>query len=273
MSLDPRGDDPAAREAPRIPGNGRQQTESGESVGDLFRASFGEAARRAGIGAVAPGDVPTATSLLRAVGGVRGLIEAILPGLGFLVVYTVTGNLVPSVLAPLAVAVVFVAVRALTRSAVTPALAGLVGIGISAALALLTGRAEDNFLPGLIVNVASVVVLLVSLVARWPLIGVIVGLLSNQLTEWRQDRAKRRVLTVATWLWVGLFAGRLLVQVPLYLAGQTEVLAAAKLIMGVPLYAAMLWVTWLLVRSVYGTETRISEVGVARQSDRSTEVD
>ena len=59
------------------------------------------------------------------------------------------------------------------------------------------------------------------------------------------------VLVLATWLWVGLFSARLLVQTPLYLSGQTEWLAATKLVMGVPLYAGMVWVTWLLVRTVY----------------------
>lgn len=218
---------------------------------EALRESLGHAARNAGFGAVAPGEVPTAASLLTAVGGVRGLVESILPGLGFLVVYTLTRDLLPSVLAPLGVALLFVAARALSRTLVTPALAGLVGIGVSAALALLTGRPEDNFVPGLIINVASVVVLLVSILVRWPLIGVIVGLLTNELTEWRADRAKRRVLTVATWLWVGLFSARLVVQAPLYFGGETEILAATKLIMGVPLYAALLWVTWLLVRAVY----------------------
>lgn len=242
-----------ARSAHSLP----QDPASEASARETLRESLGHAARNAGFAAVAPGEVPTAGSLLTAVGGVRGLVESILPGLGFLVVYTLTRDVVPSVLAPLAVALLFVAARALSRTLITPALAGLIGIGVSAALALLTGRPEDNFVPGLIINVVSVVVLLVSITVRWPLIGVIVGLLTNELTEWRDDRPKRRVLTVATWLWVGLFSARLLVQGPLYLAGQTEVLAAAKLIMGVPLYAALLWVTWLLVRAVF----RNAEVG------------
>jgi hypothetical protein len=59
------------------------------------------------------------------------------------------------------------------------------------------------------------------------------------------------VLTVATWVWVGLFALRLAVEVPLYLTAQVELLAAVKLVLGVPLYAAVLWVTWLLVRTVF----------------------
>lgn len=231
-------------------------TEADASAGAVFRDGLGQAARNAGFAAVAPGEVPSGSALLAAVGGVRGLIESILPGLGFLIVFTITRDVVPSVLAPLAVAILFVAVRAVTRSTVMPAVAGLIGIGVSAALALMTGRAEDNFLPGLFINVVSATVLLASILVRWPAIGFIVGLLTNELTEWRADRAKRRVMFVATWLWFGLFAARLLVQVPLYLSQQADAIAAAKLLMGVPLYAAVLWVTWLLVRAAYATTPR-----------------
>jgi hypothetical protein len=214
--------------------------------------TFADAARRAGIGQVAPGETPTAASLLRAIGGVRGLIESLLPGLAFLVIYTVTSDLTPSVVAPVVVAVVFIVVRALTRSPVMPAVTGLLGVAISAALALFTGRAEDNFLPGLIINAVSLVVLLASIIARWPLIGVIVGLLTGDATGWRADRAKFRVVLVATWCWVGLFALRLGVEGPLYLASEAAALGSVKLILGVPLYAAMLWITWLLVRTAFG---------------------
>lgn len=222
-----------------------------ESARDAIKASFEGAVRNSAIGHLAPGEVPRAASLLRAIGGVRGLVESILPGLGFLVVYTVTRELVLSVLAPVAVALCFVAIRVAARSSASLAFAGLFGVGISALLALFTGRTEDNFLPGLIINVVSVLVLVTSIAARWPFIGVIVGFLANEGTAWRTQVQKRRVLTLATWLWVGLFAARLLVQAPLYFSGQTEWLAATKLVMGVPLYAGMVWVTWLLVRSVY----------------------
>jgi len=216
-----------------------------------FRESLGAAARKAGIGQVTPGEVPTAASLMKAVGGVRGLIEALVPGLIFLVVYTITGQVAPSVLIPVAVGVVFVVARAIAHTGMTSAIAGLIGIAISAAFALVTGRAADNFVPGLLTNVVSLAVLLISLAVRWPLIGLVAGLLTNEGTAWRDEPAKRRVLTVVTWLWAGLFALRLAVQVPLYFANLPEWQAAAKLIMGIPLYAALLWVTWLMVRAVY----------------------
>jgi hypothetical protein len=215
--------------------------------------------RKSGLGQVAPGEIPTARSLLGAVGGVRGLVESILPGLGFLVVFSLTKNVPLSVLIPLALSIVFVTIRLLSRTPITQAFAGVAGIAISAVLALITGNAADNFLPGIIINVVSAGVLLLSLLVRWPLIGVIVGFLSNDGTEWRKDRAKARVLTIATWLWVGLFAVRLLVEVPLYFSKQVEWLAGAKLLLGVPFYAALLWVTWLLVRAVYARSQAASE--------------
>ncbi|MBG6108023.1 DUF3159 domain-containing protein [Frigoribacterium sp. CG_9.8] len=225
-----------------------------------FREAFADAMRKTGLGQVAPGEVPTGRSLLKAVGGLRGLVESILPALAFLVLYATTKNLPLSVLVPVALAVVFVVVRLVTRTPITQAFAGIVGIAISAILALVSGRPEANFLPGIVVNSVSLAVLLVSILARWPLIGVIVGFLTNETTQWREQKAKRRVLYLTTWLWAGLFALRLAVEVPLYLAQQAEWLAGAKLLLGIPLYAGMLWVTWLLVRAVYsGIPRPISE--------------
>jgi len=216
-----------------------------------FRESLSAAARQAGIAKVQPGEAPSASALLAAIGGVRGLVESILPGLVFLFTYTITGQLLPSVLIPIGVAAIFVVARLVARTPATSAIAGVIGIGVSAALALLTGNVNDNFVPGLIINAVSLTVFVVSVLARWPLVGLIVALLTGDVGEWRKDPAKLRVAYLASGLWIGLFALRLGVQGPLYLAEQTSALAATKLVMGVPLYAAVLWVTWLLVRTAY----------------------
>ncbi|MFJ4219533.1 DUF3159 domain-containing protein [Curtobacterium luteum] len=221
-----------------------------------LNAQLRDAVRNAGIGQVAPGEAPSGRALLTAVGGVRGLAESVLPGFGFLVVYAVTKELVPSVVIPVVIGLVFVVLRLVQRQSLAMSFAGILGVAVSAGLALLTGKAESNFIPGIVINAVSLVVLLVTLAIRRPLIGLIVGLLLPQDedgtgTDWRADPGKRRVLTVATWLWVGLFALRLLIEIPLYLTAQVELLAGIKLITGVPLYAALLWVTWLLVRTVF----------------------
>lgn len=216
-----------------------------------LREAFAAAAKRSGLGRVAPGETPTGSALLAAMGGVRGIVESVLPGLGFLVVYAITHELVPSVLIPLAIAVVFVVVRLAMRQPWTSAVAGVLGVGISAGLALITGRPEDNFVPGFLINAGFFLALVVSLAVRWPLIGVIASLVTSEGSAWRADRAKVRVATIATVLWCGLFATRLLVELPLYFAGETAALATTKLILGVPFYAALLWVTWLLVRTTW----------------------
>ncbi|ROP65969.1 uncharacterized protein DUF3159 [Curtobacterium sp. PhB130] len=220
-----------------------------------LNAQLRDAVRNAGIGQVAPGEAPSGKALVTAIGGARGLAESVLPGFAFLIVYAVTKELVPSVVIPVVVGLVFVVLRLLQRQSLAMSFAGILGVAISAGLALITGKAESNFIPGIVINLVCLLGLLVTLAIRRPLIGLIVGLLAQGEDggpmDWRADPAKRRVLTVATWMWVGLFALRLVIEIPLYLTAQVELLAGIKLITGVPLYAALLWVTWLLVRTVF----------------------
>lgn len=204
----------------------------------------------------------TEFSFAEAVGGVRGLLESTLPGVVFVVVFLASGRLLPPALVAAAgVALAALLLRVVQRTAVTQAVSGLFGVGVGVAWAWWTGRAEDYFAGGLIANAAWLVALLVSLVLRWPLVGVVVALLRAEPMTWRKDpeaaRLRRRYWW-ATWIWVAMFALKLGVQVPLYLQGTAAVgwLGTARLAMGVPLFALTLWVTWLLVGSRAAHATR-----------------
>ena len=157
-----------------------------------------------------------------------------------------------------AIAVVFVVVRLVGRQAVTTAIAGLLGIVISAVIAILTGRPENNFVPGFFINAGILLVTVLTLAIRRPLIGLVASLLLSD-PEWRSDRAQLRVAYIATWLWVGLAVIRLGVELPLYVAGATSALAAARLITGVPLYALILWLTWLVMRTAWTAPERVED--------------
>ena len=221
-----------------------------ESADSGSADELAERLRQSAFATVTPGQQPTAADVWAAVGGVRGVIESLTPGLTFLVVFSLTQNLAWSVLTPVAIAVVFVLARILGKGSIQPAVVGLAGLAASATVALLSGRPEDNFVLGLWVNAIGLTVMVVSIAIGRPLIGVIAGLLVGD-ANWRLDRAKKTLAMVATGLWVGLFGGRLLVQVPLFLQGAVPELAIARLVMGVPLYALVLWLSWLLMRSVY----------------------
>lgn len=189
-------------------------------------------------------------SLVDAIGGARGLVESVLPGLVFVVVFVATRDLVPALVAASVCAVVAVVVRLVQRTPVTQALSGVIGIGVGVVWAALTGRAEDFFAGGLLVNVGYLVGTAVSALVGWPVVGVLVTLLRGGAMDWRTDPAQagiRRRYAWATWLWAGMFGLRLLVQVPFYVAGDVAALGTAKLVMGVPLFALVLWFTWLLV--------------------------
>lgn len=232
--------------------------------------AMGAAARKSALGRVAASETLNGQAVIAAIGGVRGLIESILPSFVFLVVYLVTADRVPererlivSVVVPLAIAVIFIVVRYATKLPVSPAVTGAVGVAITGVLAITTGRAENNFILGIWLNAAYLAAMIISIVARRPIIGIVVGLLlGDQAAKWREVARERRMLTLLTWLWAGMFALRLVVEVPLYAAANTAGLGVAKLILGVPLYAVVLWVTWLFVRSIYPpkkTETVVED--------------
>lgn len=217
-----------------------------------FAESVRAGLSRSAFASVKPGATPTGSDVWAALGGRRGVTESIAPGLVFLVVYSFTQSLVWSVLTPLVASVVFIVTRLIQRSPIQPAIVGLIGVGLSAAVAIVSGRPENNFVVGLWVNAIALVIIVGSFAFRRPIIGVIAGTLIND-DQWHRDRARFAMASVATLLWALLFTIRLLVQVPLYVAGEPAVqaLAMAKLVMGIPLYALTLWLTWLLLRSVY----------------------
>ena len=60
-------------------------------------------------------------------------------------------------------------------------------------------------------------------------------------------RHLNRRYRLGTWILAAMFATRRAVETPLYLAGATGPLGAARLALGVPLFALTLWLIWLLV--------------------------
>ena len=190
-------------------------------------------------------------SLLVSMGGVQGIVESIVPGLLFVVIFAISQMVYLSIGISAAVSVGFILLRIFRRKPLSQAIGGLIGIGIASFLAFRDGGSgRDYFLTGFATNLIYLVPLAISVIVRWPLIGVLAGFLLSEKTAWRKDKYQMRVFTAATLLWVGIFSARLLVQWPLYLADNLGALATARLVMGLPLYAAGLWVTWLMLRGV-----------------------
>ena len=188
-------------------------------------------------------------SLADAVGGPLGVAESALPAAAYVITYTVGGSdTTLALIVAVGLGVVFGVARLVRGQTVQFALAGLAGLALSAYVVSRTGRAEDFFLPGLLANAAYALAYLVSIVVRWPLLGIIVATLRGGDMSWRQDPRQLRDFSRASWIWVVLFSLRLAVQLPLYLAGALAALGVARIAMGIPLFAVGIWLSWLILR-------------------------
>jgi hypothetical protein len=189
-------------------------------------------------------------SVLEGMGGKLGIAETILPSVLFGSSFAITGQALIAVSLAGGTSALFILYRLITRRSASSALIGALAVGFAAWLALRDGgQAVDYFIPGFITNAVYALALLVSILVRWPLIGVLVEVLRGQGTLWRKDRKIVTVYSLVTGLWVGFFSLRLAVQVPFYVSGSAELLAAARVAMGPPLYAGVILVTWLILRA------------------------
>jgi len=189
-------------------------------------------------------------SFEQSVGGVRGLLESVVPVGVFTLVYVVAHSIPAASLAAVGVALAALVLRIVTRLPVTPAVSGLLGVVISAGVAWFTGQAINFFLMSIIKNIGLGLLFAVSSLVGWPLVGVLLGVMLGEGFHWREVPARRRVYHQATWVWVAMSGVRLGVQIPLYLHDRVGGLGAASVPLGLPLFGVVLLLTWLLVRRV-----------------------
>ncbi|MEJ5944518.1 DUF3159 domain-containing protein [Pseudokineococcus basanitobsidens] len=220
---------------------------------------------RSGLAAVVGEDF----SVAEALGGPRGIAEVALPTIVFVAVISLVQDLRTAVYASIGVAAVFVVVRLLGRSSPSQALSGFVGVAVCALVASRTGEARNFFVLGLLTNVVYAAVYVVSTLRTpgvtlrlgrgrrvrvpegpWPVLGLALGLLTDERLSWKQDPRRVRVYVQVTWVWISVFVLRLLVQGPLYLTDQVAALGTARVVMGFPFFGLAAYVTWVLVRRV-----------------------
>ncbi len=233
----------------------------------------------------APTHQPTAATveevvrgqLAKALGGRRGMFEAAIPTLIFTIVYLTTKELRLALPASIVVAVVLLVVRLVQRSTVQFVLNAMFGIGLGWLFVYLAARGGGDqadqalayFLPGLLYNTFYSVLIALTCVIGWPLIGFMIGSVTGDPTAWHEDKAVVRLCTRLTWVLAVPCIIRVLVQGPIWLSAHggsldTDTAIAAlgtlKIIMGWPLQLATLaGMVWLLARNSTPLEPRPAE--------------
>lgn len=222
-----------------------------------------------------PDAVQTAApTVLEQLGGVSGLVYSTLPVVVFVPFNSYFGLSV-ALWAALGVAAAVLVWRLVRRSPIQPAISGFFGVGICAFIAYRTGDAKGYFLFGIYTSLVYGGAFVLSVLARWPLVGVIWGYLNGKGTSWRRERSAVRYYDVATIAWASVFAARYIVQSQLYDSDRTGWLAVARIGMGWPLTGVALLVTLWAVRQAdraldLASNDEQSDELPSGQTDRST---
>jgi hypothetical protein len=188
--------------------------------------------------------------VVTALGGKKGIIDSTIPSLVFLLTYNITHNLRACLYVSIATAVLLLIWRLIKRDTLMHAISGFIGVAFCGWFAWKTGSAKDYYAPSLWKNSAFMLVYLISILVKYPLIGVLLGPILGENLNWRKDPKRLAAYTKATWIWFALFAIRLLIQYPLFKANALNALGIANIFLGFPLYLATLWGTWLVIRKV-----------------------
>jgi hypothetical protein len=205
--------------------------------------------------------------LAKALGGRRGMAEAAVPTILFTVTWLTASDLNLALSVSIGAALVLLLVRLVQRSTVQFVLNALFGIGIGwyfVHRSAQSGGSEQEqalayFLPGLLYNGGYAVVLAFTCLIGWPLVGFMVGSITGDPTAWHKDKQVVKLCSRLTWLLVAPCVLRVVIQAPIWLAGNSgsidpdaavAALGVLKIALGWPLQlAALASMIWLLSRN------------------------
>jgi hypothetical protein len=188
-------------------------------------------------------------TVLKALGGKKGLIDSGLPAVIFLLTFNLRNNLREAIIAALSLSVVLAIFRLVKKDTIQHSISGILGVLICAYFANRSGNASDFYIPKLLTNLAYGTAYLVANLVGWPLMGIVLGPLLGENFEWRKNPQRKKMYIRASWIWVAMFFSRIAVQYPIYRSGNVNLLGTVNLAMGYPLFFAAAYGSWLVIKT------------------------
>lgn len=197
------------------------------------------------------GNVLTARSfaLFAAIGGWRTVAEAIGSRALFLVAYLTTGELRFALIVAVAGVAALAAVRVRTDRQWRHAGLALAVVGASALISGSTGRAADFYITDIVRTMVAGVVMLTSMLIRWPLVGVVAGVVRRDGFRWRRDRARRRRYQLCTAVFLAKLVVMAALMVPFYRSDNVVALGVVASGLNLPMLALCAFVCWRLLEA------------------------
>ncbi|MEU6523954.1 DUF3159 domain-containing protein [Streptomyces sp. NPDC046924] len=190
----------------------------------------------------------TEAALFEAFGGVRGMVETVLPGLLFVSIYTINKDLHMSAIAALAVSLVMVVVRLVMKDTVKHAFSGVFGVGFGVVFAMMTGNAKDFYLPGMLYTLGLALAYIITAMAGVPLIGLMLGPVFRENLSWRtRNPGRKKAYTKASWAWGLILLGKSAILFPLYWWADTTQLGWVLVALKIPPFLLAVYLTWVFL--------------------------
>ncbi|MFC9240634.1 DUF3159 domain-containing protein [Streptomyces decoyicus] len=196
----------------------------------------------------ADGRQVTEAALFEAFGGVRGMVETVVPGLLFVTIFTVNKDLHVSAIAALAVSLVLAAVRLVRRDTVKHAFSGVFGVAFGVVFAMMTGNAKDFYLPGMLYTLGLSLAYMLTTLAGVPLIGLILGPVFKENLSWRtRNPGRKKAYAKASWAWGLILFAKCAILFPLYWWADTTQLGWILIALKIPPFLLAVYLTWVFL--------------------------
>jgi hypothetical protein len=133
--------------------------------------------------------------LKQQMGGARGSLEATIPTVVFVVVWTATHDFRLALGVSVGAVALLLVLRMLQGQSPKFVLSSVFALALAAFFVHRSGRAQDAYLPGILYSAALGSLTLLSVVVRWPLLGFVVGVAEDpeDPLAWHRDRGVVRL--------------------------------------------------------------------------------
>jgi hypothetical protein len=211
----------------------------------------------------------TEAALFEAFGGVRGMVETVVPGLLFVTIFTINKDLYWSAIAALAVSVLMVVVRLVMRDTVKHAFSGVFGVAFGVAFAMMTGNAKNFYLPGMLYTLGLGAAYVVTTLAGFPLMGVLLGPVFKENLSWRdRNPGRKAAYAKASWAWGLILLGKCAILFPLYWWADTTQLGWVLVALKIPPFLLSVWLTWVFLAKAPPPIDVIAEMEAEEQAEQ-----
>jgi hypothetical protein len=194
------------------------------------------------------------------------------PGLVFLVLFTINHNITVSAMGALGVSLLLAVIQLVRKAPLKFAFSGVFGVAFGAFFAMLSGNAKNFYLPGMLYTLGLAIAYVLSAVFRYPLIGVLLGPMLKENLSWRTRNPGRfRAYTKSTWAWGLILLAKSAILFPLYWWGDVTQLGWVKVALGIPPFLLCVYLTWIFLAKAPPPIDVIAEMEAEEQAERERE--